>query len=257
MKRRPLLIGVAVLLALLGTIAVYAYVHSADSRAVSGMKASTVLIVTKEIPAGTPWSAVAAGGYVSSESVPASAAPASGVTSTSAVIPATEAATFAIAPGQIVVREMFGTKTATTGVLSIPGKLQAISIALGSSADVGGFVQVGSQVAVYAVAQTARQGNPALLVGGQQYSSKLLLPRVSVLAVSQSASSSSGGLTGASNASNLTVTLAVTQQQAERLVLAQKVGDLYLSLLSDSSASAEDGGQIGFGLFNPSALFTK
>lgn len=257
MKRRPLLIVAAVLLALLGTVAVYAYAHSADKRAVNGLKATTVLLVTKTIPAGTPWSAIASGGYTTTESVPTSAAPATALTESSPAVPSDQVATFAVTTGQILVREMFAAPVATTGALAIPGKLQALSISLSSNADVSGFPQAGSQVAVYSTHQLQHApGGAAQQIGGSPYATKLLIPRVAVLAVSQAAPSNvNGSGTGASG--SLLVTLAVTQQQAERIILAQKVGDLYLALLTDSSASSEDGGVIGVGLFNPAPLFSR
>lgn len=256
MKRRPILIALAVLLALVGTGAVYLYVHTADSRAVNGMKASTVLIVTKEIPAGTPWSAVSAGGYASTESVPASAAPSFALASTTADVPAKDVATYAIPTGQILVRPMFAQKPATVGVLSIPGQLQAVTISVPANADVAGYVQNGSQVAVYSVVQLQRSGSSGSQVGTNPIVTKLLLARANVLAVSQPAPGSVSGA-GAAPSGNLLVTLAVDQQQAERVILAQKIGDLYLGLLTDSSATAEDSGTINAGTFNPSLLFTR
>lgn len=256
MKRRPILLAVALLLALIGTGAVYLYVHTADSRAANGLKATTVLVVTKEIPVGTTWSSVAAGGYVTTESVPVSAAPSSALASTTADVTSTDAATFAIPTGQILVRQMFATKPAATGALAIPGKLQALSIALPSNADVSGFVQPGSQVAVYSVHQLTRSTSSGQQIGQNPFASKLLLPRIAVLAVSQAAPTTVNG-SGASPANAVLVTLAVSQEDAERIVLAQKVGDLYLSLLSDSSATAVDGGTLGVGFFNPTPLFTR
>ena len=255
MKRRPILIALAVLLALIGTGAVYVYVHSADSRAVNGLKATTVLVATKQIPVGTPWSAIASGGYVTTESVPASAAPATALSSTSANVTPTNVATYSIAPGQIVVREAFGQKPAAVGVLNIPGTLQAMTISLPANADVAGYVQPGSQVAVYTILLD-QHSKAGVLEGAQQYVSKLLLARVGVLAVSQPAPSTVNG-TGTGSAGTTLVTLALTQQQAERVVLAQKAGDLYLSLLTDTSTSSEDGGFFNLGNFNPSLLFTR
>jgi pilus assembly protein CpaB len=53
MSRRILAVVGALLLALVGTGAVFAYVNRADARAVEGQKAVTVLMAAKEIPAGT------------------------------------------------------------------------------------------------------------------------------------------------------------------------------------------------------------
>lgn len=257
MKNRPILIALAVLLALVGTGAVYFYVHSADSRAVNGMKATSALVVTKEIPVGTPWSSVAAGGYVTSESFPASATPSTALTSTTtAGVQAANVATHAIPTGQILVREMFAQKPASTGVVSIPGQLQALTISVPTSADVAGYVQNGSEVAVYSLVQLQHPGTSGQQISSNPIVSKLLIPRVGVLAVSQAAPSSVNG-GGPAPAGSVLVTLAVTQQQAERIILSQKIGDLYLALLTDSSATAEDGGTIGAGIFNPPLLFTR
>jgi len=256
MKRRPILIVLALLLALIGTGAVYFYVHSADSRAVNGLKATTVLVATKQIPAGTPWSAVAAGGYASTESVPASAAPASALSSISANVASSSVATFSIEPGQILVREAFGEKPSAVGVLTIPSPLQALTISVPANADVAGYVQNGSQVAVYSINQLQKSTINDQL-GGTPYISKILLPRVSVLAVSAAAPSSVNG-SSASSAGTVLVTLALTQQQAERVVLAQKLGDLYLALLTDASASSEDSGILGAGVVSSATLlFTR
>ena len=53
------------------------------------------------------------------------------------------------------------------------------------------------------------------------------------------------------------LTLAVTQQEAQQIILAQQTGQLYLGLLSDSSVTAPDGGDINVGLFKPTPIFVK
>ena len=57
MKRRVLTVTLAVLLAVLGTAGVLAYVHKADSRALAGMSPVSVLVAQGQIPAGTSASA--------------------------------------------------------------------------------------------------------------------------------------------------------------------------------------------------------
>ena len=51
MNRRIVLVAVAVVLALFGTLAVYSYTQNADQRAVAGSKAAQVLIAVKQVPA--------------------------------------------------------------------------------------------------------------------------------------------------------------------------------------------------------------
>jgi len=62
-KRRVLAVALAVLLALIGIVAVLAYVHKANERAIAGLKAVTVLAASQRIPAGTSASAAQSAGF--------------------------------------------------------------------------------------------------------------------------------------------------------------------------------------------------
>jgi len=53
------------------------------------------------------------------------------------------------------------------------------------------------------------------------------------------------------------VTLALTQAEAERIILAQQVGQLYLGLLSNTSVTAADGGVTNVAAFKPAPIFVK
>lgn len=270
MNKRLGLTALAVVLALFGTGAVFAYAKSADSRAVDGMKATHVLIVQTAIPAGTSWSRVVKGDYLSEEKVPAKAAPSTALHNLEADVPDGQVATTEIKPGQLVVRAMFGERAPATGVLTIPDRMQAITIELEANAVVSGFVRDGSEVAVYASfkVEGAPGASGKAVSGDDAFASKLLLPRVSVIAVNQAAPQNVSGTTdeegssgsrSASRSSNakVLVTLAVNQEDAERIVLAQEIGKLYLTLLTNSSVTADSGGRINIGNFRPSPLFVK
>src|SRR5579875_630758 len=147
MNRRILLVTAAVVLALIGTIAVYGYAKSADKRAVADTRAASVLITTKRIPAGTSWADAVKGGYLTTEHVPAGSAPSSALASTAAAAIGRDAVAEAdIAPGQILLRQAFGTATPKTGVLSIPKGDVAISVSLGADSNVANYVAPGSEV---------------------------------------------------------------------------------------------------------------
>lgn len=265
MTRRIGLVALAVVLALAGTLAVYTYARHADQRAVAATTATTVVVAQKQVPAGTSWTDAVKGGYLTTEKVPTDAAPASALRRLPASIPSTEVASADIGAGQIVVREMFGAKIATTGPLQIPKGDMAISVSLPNNAEVAGYVQSGSQVAIFTTFKVVPVGKtqPTTVTGGTDvYSTKLLLPRVDVLAVSQSAGSdlngsqSTGGMTSSSN-DNILVTLAMPQQDAERLLLGQQIGQLYLGLLSQNSTTAPDAGVSNAVVFKPSPIFVK
>ena len=90
--------------------------------------------------------------------------------------------------GQQILSQQFGS-TATTSGLPIPEGKMAVSVQLGDPERVAGFVQPGSEVAVFAVTQE---------IGGDLRTSQVLLPRVQVIAagpstvVSQTSTDASG-----------------------------------------------------------------
>jgi Flp pilus assembly protein CpaB len=253
MKRRALLVAVAVALALVGTFAVFSYTRSANNRAVAGTKATQVLIAAKRVPAGTSWSDAVAQGYLKSETIPAATEPESAITSPAASgVTGTEVAAADISAGQIVLRPMFGTQTATTGPISLPAGDIAISVTVAGNADVAGFPQPGSQVAIFATYQVPNTAGPKLL-GTTQYLTKMLLPKVLVTAASAPAPTTTTG-TGATSSGSVLLTLGVSQAQAEQVILAQQAGQLYFSLLSASSKTGADAGTTNSGTTQPTPL---
>jgi pilus assembly protein CpaB len=262
MNRRIGLIALAVVLALIGTVAVYSYAHNADKRAVDATQSAKVVYASKQIPAGTTWDDAKKGDYFTVEKVPVDSAPSNAIATTEVSIPRDQVATADIAAGQIVVRPMFGEKTATTGILAIPKGKMAVSVTLPSNADVAGFVQSGSQVAIFHTFKIGKGKNsslPNVDIGGgtDLYGSKLLLSRVDVIATSQDAPSDLNGGKSNNSTTNVLVTLALSQPEAERMILAQQTGQLYLALLSDSSVTAPDGGVLNVLKFTPAAIYTK
>lgn len=270
MNRRLGLTALAVVLALVGTVAVFAYAKSADRRAVDGIEATSVLIVDKPIPLGTSWSDVVEGEFVSEEKLPARATPSTALPNLDADVPDGEVATAEIKPGQVVVRAMFGEKAPVTGKLAIPARMQAITIEVPASAEVAGFVRNGSEVAVYVGFEVKNLPPEDKSISGPKVmASKIVLPRVSVIAVNQApppnvsgtSEDESGGLANSGAADDkVLVTLAVDQAAAERIVLAQELAEstLYLTLLSNSSVTKEDGGgRINLGDFDSTPIFPK
>ena len=263
MNRRIALVAVAVVLALVGTFAVYNYAHHADQRAVAKTRSATVLVAQKAVPAGTSWGDVLKGNYLQQEKVPVDSAPSSAISSLAASVPVEEVATADISAGQIVLRQTFGEKSVTTGILAIPAGKLAISVTMASNADVAGFVQNGSEIAIFSTFKLApaktSTASKAAVGGADLYATKLLFARVDVVATSQAPP---GDLNGSKanangNAGGVLVTLALTQAQAERIILAQQVGQLYLGLLSNTSVTAADGGVTNVAAFKPAPIFVK
>lgn len=262
MKKRIILIAIAVVLAVMGTFAVYSYGKSADKRALKSTKSTTVLVATKPIPAGTTWSDTVKGDYFSPQNFPVDSVPASALThSANAGIGKDAVALAEIAPGQFVLREAFGTKTAQTGALQIPKGLVAISVQLPANAEVAGYIGPDAEVSIFVTGKytTAEDDVTAPILGSEVDITKTVIARAGVLAVSEApVTEVDGSKDGSSSATSPLVTIALTQRDAERVVLAQHVGELYLALLSPSSTvSADDPGVKNEVHISPTPIFVK
>jgi pilus assembly protein CpaB len=247
MNKRILMISLAVVLALGGTVAVYAYMKNANHQTTTGQAAATVVIADKAIPAGTSWDSASTDGYLRTEHMPENVVPADAVSSLAEQIAAHDVVSADIPAGQIILRQMFAKTAPATSGLQIPGKDMAVSVKLNVEDDVAGYVQPGSEVAIFDTFIMLGKGTPAGTATGAEktdnWATKLLLPRVQVLAVSQAAPSTthsdlSSDSGSASQSTTLLVTVAVPQASAERLIQVASSGNLYLALLTSHSASA-------------------
>lgn len=249
MNRRVLMIALAVMLALAGTGAVFAYVRQADSRALAGTQAADVLVVQKLIPAGTTVSDVLSSGYLKAERVPTSSAPTDAVSSLSSTS-STLVANADLQPGQLILRQNFSAAVPTTSGLVIPDKMLAVSFSVSTPADVAAYIQPKSEIAIfdsYPAVPTA----PSAIKG--DVVTRLLMTSVQVLAVSAPAPKSTGTATGAGK---FVVTVALNQADAERLVHEQYLEQtgsvlLHVALLSQTSKVAPTNGVDSLGIVGP------
>ena len=269
MKRRVLTVTLAIVLAVLGTAGVLAYVHKANARALDGMRPVSVLVAQDQIPAGTTAASAQQQGLLRSEALPASSVPLNAVRS---IPPALGSLVMSaeLQPGQLLLRPMLVTsaQATATGALAIPRGMVAVTIPLCVSEAVANYVQPGSQVAVFdtyptkkaSLQETCNQsGQSHQAQGPGGIITRIVLPRVLVLATGQAAAS---GTTGTSTTASggafsnnsqtdpaasapsgsVMVTLAVSQANAERLILITRAGLPYLALLTPSSQTGFDSG---------------
>ena len=251
LKRRVLTVTLAILLAVLGTAGVLAYVHKANARALEGMRPVSVLVAQGQIPAGTSAGSAEQGGQLRSEMLPASAVPLNAVRSITPEL-ATLVMSAKVQPGQLLLRPMLVTPAQVTGGAALPAGMLAVSVNLCLPEAVAENIASGSEVEVL---DTFAPASPTLTAGPnctgphqqQAYGhvhTVVVLPRVEVLSVGPAgganhAASSTG--TSAFNRSstdpatsqpgNELVTLAVTQAAALRLVQITEAGLPYLALL--------------------------
>jgi pilus assembly protein CpaB len=257
MKRRLLIIVLALALAAIGTSGVLAYVKRADARAIAGMQAVSVLVAQRKIPSGTPAGTALRDGMLASETFPASSVPASALGSIPVVLsPLVLGAT--LQPGQLLLRPMLVAPAELTSGLAVPPGLLAVTLNFCLPEVVAGAIHAGSQVAVFDTIGTASSISAAPgCAGTHQQASGRILTRVvlrSVLVLSvgtapasgQTGTSTTGALGGSSSAasgqSSTLVTVAVDQAEAERLIQLTETGLPYLALLTTTSRTTADVG---------------
>lgn len=241
MGRRVALLISAVVIAAIGTTMVYLYAKQANDRAIAAQQPVDVLVASALIPAGTTADQALAAGSIDTQRVPQSAAAPGAVGNIEAL--KGKVAVVPIQPGQQLLNQLFGETAASVTGISIPRGLLAASFSFGDTARVAGFVQPGSQVAIFLTSPAA---NPEKLP-----TTRLLLPKVQVLAVGATPITPPQDPTKANPepTPRATMTLAVTQRQLEALVFAQTQGELYLGLLNDNSRVAPGPGVNADNLF--------
>ncbi|HVB46183.1 MAG TPA: RcpC/CpaB family pilus assembly protein [Streptosporangiaceae bacterium] len=256
MTRRILTVIVAILLAVVGTGAVLVYVKQADQRALAGQQAVATLVATQQIPAGTLATTALKDGLLVSEKLPAASVPADAVRSLTPAL-GSLVASADIASGELLLRGMLVTAVQATSGMAIPAGQVAVTIALCIPAAVAGYVYPGSQVAIFdtfAVSGSLTSQCNGSSTGGSAKSkieTRLVLPRVTVLAIGQAPVANSSSATntafaqsgsGSTSATQGTVlvTLAVSQNDAERVISLAEAGLPYLALLTRSSVTGPD-----------------
>lgn len=255
MKRRVLTVTLAILLAVLGTAGVLAYVHKADSRALQGLRTVSVLVAQGQIPAGTSASSAQQGGLLRSETLPASSVPLNAV---HAITPDLGALVMSarVQSGQVLLRPMLVTPAQVTGGVALPAGMLAVSINLCLPEAVAENIGPGSEVEVlntFAPNVNGMSAGPNCTGPHQQQANgkartRVILPRAEVLSLGPAAgaghatSSTSTSVftrnstdpapaTPQGGVNSVTVTLAVTQIAALRLVQITETGLPYLALL--------------------------
>ena len=146
MNRKVLGLVAAIALAVIGVFAIVAYVNGAEDRALAGEKVATVLIVKKEIPAGTPANEI--GDRVSLERITEKVRAEGAMTTLTPVDGKVTNA--ALVPGEQLVERRFVEPSAywTTAGVDVPDGLLQTTISLNPDRAVGGTLTPGSTVAV-------------------------------------------------------------------------------------------------------------
>lgn len=242
MARRSVLLIVAVLIALVGTSLIVLYVQGIDSRATAGQELVEVLAATDVIETGEDVAAALEAGKFEKTEVRREDLVEGALTSTSSITDLVAVGT--IYPGEQILAKKFGSM-GDADTLVIPDDKLAVSVELTDPQRVAGFVNPGSEVAIFF------SGDPVLYKpDGEeqklpQYTG-LLLPKVEVVGVgttsmaAKTTKSEEGQET--EQVARTILTVAVDQEQAERLIYADRNGDISFALLTGGSQVSDNPG---------------
>lgn len=241
MDRRKLLLAAAAVVAALGAVLVFVYVQGADNRAEQQFDTVEVLRATGTITPGETIESAASAGKLQLQAVAQNQVLPGAQTSTEAL--AGRYANTTIYPGEQIIAEKFGTD-ASPSALTVPSGKVAASVNLTDPARVAGFVNPGSEVAVYYTGTGA---------DGEQFS-RLLLTPIQVIAVGSTtpgtpATSTADGTQTAEVLPRTLLTLALAPDQVEKVTLAARSGELSMALLPDGTKIPRSSGVTASDLF--------
>jgi len=223
---------VAVVVATLGCALVFLYTKGADTRAEEKFDTVEVLKATAVINPGETIEDAQTAGKLALDPVSQDSLIDGYQTTTDSLSGTVALGT--IYPGEQIIAAKWGTSAAVQSTLQIPDTNMAASVNLTDPARVAGFVNPGSEVAVFWTGLNTLGGT----------FTKVLLTRVTVLGVGSTTpvSTTTTDESGASTTEQLPrtlLTLSLTQAQTQKVLQGAATGELAFGLLTDDSVVAD------------------
>jgi pilus assembly protein CpaB len=231
-KRSTTVLITGVVVALLGMLLVFVYAGRVKARAGAGAglgPTAPAFVATADIPVGTSWEAMQE--TVRKQPVPGGLRPSTAVSKATQV--AGKTSVQAISKGEVLTRNQF--TAASSGSIDIPKGHNAVTINFAPPQGVGRYIQPGARTNVFATFKTM----PGTTNPAEGAVTKLLLTNVRVLANQPAASGGEESATVTpSGSGEILLTLAVTPDQAEKLIFAKENGSLWLGLMRPGDTPA-------------------
>jgi len=248
MRSRIVAVILAIVLGVVAWVVAARYLQAEQDRLTAGAQLIAVFVAAQDLPTGMTADEMLSKGYLAQEQVPRQYVAGSAVSSRAAL--EGKVAAQPIAKGEQIAGTMFKYAADVGLASSTPKGYIAVSIPYDAVRGVGALLQPGDSVAVYG---TFSSGSAIKISGAV---TKLILPKVKVLAVgaqlasgataTSGASSSSGGLLGGGSTESVgSITLAVTPSDAEKLVFTAESGRVWLGLFSSTDPNTPSTGGTG------------
>ncbi len=247
MNRRIIAVLAAVVLALGGGALVIAYAKSADARAIASAQPTTVWVAKKLVPTGTTLKDAQRTELIAQTQVAASAVPAGALQDINADNNA-QLALSDVQPGEFLLSARFGTTPVGTKAIAVPAGMLAVSVELKDPARVGTFVTPGSRIAIYSSYKIKSLGDDPkskAINDNDVKGTSVLLDDVQVIGMGdaplaapanpaaddkKTGTADSKSKSSTSEAASFLVTVAVTPEQATRLIHGINDYELYAAL---------------------------
>lgn len=212
-----------VLLSLITATTAFVYTNGVESRVRSEQELVPVLIVGQTIPVGTSLSKAFSEGLVQFRELPRQSLPNLAISSISNSN-GELVALHELQPGQFVTTPNFGVRATNTSALKIPQGMLAVTVTVGEPEKVATFLQPGSEIAIFATSDDTG-------TTGKSKITKVLFTQIQVLAIGNQIIPNTDAQAPATSSG--LITLAVTPNQALKLINATRSLSLYFALRSD------------------------
>jgi pilus assembly protein CpaB len=219
MNRQRIVVAGAIVLGVLGMFIVIGYVRGVQARADAGGKMTTIYQAKDAISAGTPGSALAA--HLKTAKMPARYAPVDAVKDLRTVKDLFVSTP--VSPGATLTRATFASSPSTQGRLAIPSGHEAMAVELPMENGVESYAQPGDRVSVYATFPSSKKGPQTIKVASN----------VEVISTTTAATLKKGPAT----VTQTVYVLAVTPDEASRIVFGKQVGAIWLTLVPNQAKS--------------------
>jgi Flp pilus assembly protein CpaB len=237
MKGRGFVVVLALILATLATVGVFLYTNSVKEGATPLGEQVAVVVSKVDIPANTVLNDLIKEDQFTVIQVPQVAVVEGAVTSVDQLRDKTNSLAI-LAGEQIPVARIQGEGTVPGGQLGIPEGHQAITVAVDAPRAVAGSIGIGDNLAIYATYRGFE--TPA----GKKIPTftSVLVPTAEVLAVYQPNYGDTEGLSGpgaARGSGTITMTLALTPVDTQRMVFTMENATVWFALLSPDSHGSQ------------------
>lgn len=244
LTRRSLAVFTALALAGVATYALLTYIEGVEAETLAQGEPVEAFVARDTIPAGTSAEQAIAAGLVVKQPVPRRNIPAGAIGSLGDI--EGQITTANISPGEELVTDRFALPSTVVTGLEIPEGHHAVAVQVGVPEGVAGFVEPGDRVGVIARLEVpdptapAEPVDPANPAAGTEEATEsrvqFVLMGVQVLAVNGRTGPVTEEEAAAGEApAGLLATVALTPEDAEKLVFAQLEGSLYFTLMPDGA----------------------